>query len=255
MYKIKNIKKCGESKYQIEFTDNSKIKIYDNVLLKNNILFKKELNDELYNSILKENTKEDNYYQVVKFISKKMRSKKEVIDFIDKLDYDYKEKEEVLKRLISNHLINDKMYARAYVQDKFYLTSDGPIKIRENLVYNNIDNFIIEELLNELDENEIYSKLEKLINKKIKSNTTKSSYALKQKIIYDMKNLGYDISMINEILDNSNISSNGNVISKEYSRLYRKLSNKYEGEELSRQIYYKLRSKGFIDEEITNIKI
>ena len=29
MYKIKNIKKCGESKYQIEFTDNSKIKIYD----------------------------------------------------------------------------------------------------------------------------------------------------------------------------------------------------------------------------------
>ena len=184
-----------------------------------------------------------------------MRSKKEVIDFIDKLDYDYKEKEEVLKRLISHHLINDKMYARAYVQDKFSLTSDGPIKIRESLVHNNIDNSIIEELLNELDKNEIYSKLEKLINKKIKSNTTKSSYALKQKIIYDMKNLGYDISMINEILDNSNISSNNNVISKEYSKLYRKLSNKYEGEELSRQIYYKLRSKGFNDEEITNIKI
>ena len=106
-----------------------------------------------------------------------------------------------------------------------------------------------------LDENEVYSKLEKLITKKIKSNTTKSSYALKQKIIYDMKNLGYDISMINEILDNLNISSNNNVISKEYSKLYRKLSNKYEGEELSRQIYYKLRSKGFTDEEITNIKI
>ena len=70
-----------------------------------------------------------------------------------------------------------------------------------------------------------------------------------------MKNLGYDISMINEILDNSNISSNNNVISKEYSKLYHKLSNKYEGEELSRQIYYKLRSKGFNDEEITNIKI
>ena len=112
-----------------------------------------------------------------------------------------------------------------------------------------------EKIKKELNENEKNSKLEKLINKKIKSNTTKSSYALKQKIIYDMKNLGYDISMINEILDNSNISSNNNVISKEYSKLYHKLSNKYEGEELSRQIYYKLRSKGFNDEEITNIKI
>lgn len=253
MYKIKHIKKSGTSKYEIEFLDNSKIKIYDNVLLKNNILFKKELSSELYNKLLEENAKEDIYYQTVKFISRKMRSRKEVEEFLNKSDIEYNEKQEILDRLDSLRLIDDKAYARAYLQDSFLLSSAGPNKIKKELLYNNIDSDYIDVLLQEIDIQDIYNKLEKIIIKKVKANSTKSNYALRQKIIFDVSNLGYDSSMINEVLDSIDINSNNSIINKEYNKLYRKLSNKYKDEELQRQIYYKLRCKGFNDSEINNI--
>lgn len=255
MKKIKSIKKCNNSKYQIEFMDNTKIKLYDNVILDNNILFKKELTIDDYAKLEEENAKEDVYYQTLKFISKKMRCRKEIEKFLDKYSITIDEKNKIINKLNNNRLINDYAYARAYVQDRFLLSSDGPIKIKDELLSNNIQYEVIESLLSELEEDQIYHKLEKLIQKRIKGNSTKSNYALKQKIVYEMENLGYEDGLINEVLSTTHFNDNNIVISKEYNKLYSKLSNKYEGEELAKQIYYKLRSKGFHDSEINNIKV
>lgn len=255
MYKIKKIKKVSSIEYLIEFNDNSKIKLYDNVILNNNLLFKKEIDAELYKKIITENSKEDYYYQAVKFISKKLRSKKEVNQFLTDLHVSLEEKEKILYRLTNSHLINDEIYARVYIQDKFYLTSAGPNKIKADLIYNDIPLDMIEQLLSDISFEEILSKLEKLVLKKIHNNATKSNYFLKQKIIYDMQKLGYDLELIDKVLDNMEFGDTLKIITKEYYKLSTKLSHKYKGKELTRQIYYKLRSKGFTDDEINLIKI
>ena len=44
--KIKKIQKKQNGKYEITLDDNLKIKTYDEIILNNDILFSKELNDE-----------------------------------------------------------------------------------------------------------------------------------------------------------------------------------------------------------------
>lgn len=254
MIKIINIKKCGKDKYEIELDNNIKIKTYDEVILNNNLLFKKSLSEELINKIEEENKGLDNYYKVINFISRKMRCKKEINDFLDNLNVNNNEKVIILSKLEKNKLINDKEYARAYVQDKMLLSSDGPNKIKNDLQANNISNDIIDNCMLEIDESDIFNKLVKLITKKINTNSNKSEYALKQKIIYDMKILGYDEYMINDVLDNISIKPNDDIINKEYNKLYNKLHSKYSGKELDYNIYCKLRQKGFTDSDINKVK-
>ena len=252
--KIISIKKSGESKYKIMLEPDLNINIYDNVILNNNLLFKKELDNVLLEKIKNENEIEEVYYKVVNFISKKIRSRKEIIAYLNKLDISINLKENIINRLESNLLINDEMYAKAYVHDKVYLSNDGPNKIKYNLIENGISDNIVSKLIFEIEENIIKEKLEKLIIKKIKSNSNKSNYVLKQKILLEMINLGYDKCDIEEIINNNLSTNQSLVIKKEYDKLYRKLSSKYTGEELIRNTYYKLRQKGFSDTEIKNIE-
>ena len=75
---------------------------------------------------------------------------------------------------------------------------------------------------------------------------------LKQKIVYDMVNMGYDKTMIIDILE-KRLTNNTNIINNEYLKLKHKLSKKFSEEELERKIIQKLQQKGFSFEEIKKI--
>ena len=55
---IIKIKKLKNGKYKITLNNGEILELYDDVILKNNILFKKEISDELLNDVNKDN----NYY-------------------------------------------------------------------------------------------------------------------------------------------------------------------------------------------------
>ena len=57
--KIKKVRKQG-TKYKIILENNDVITTYDEVIIKNNILYKKEINLDLLNRILEENK----YYEI-----------------------------------------------------------------------------------------------------------------------------------------------------------------------------------------------
>ena len=76
--RIKKITKLKSGKYKMEFDNNTKIITYDNILIKNNILFKKEIDDELYNKLYNETLDYNLYSRVLKYTLIKMRSLKEI---------------------------------------------------------------------------------------------------------------------------------------------------------------------------------
>ena len=123
--------------------------------------------------------------------------------------------------------------------------------INFSILEHNISLEIIEEELNKIDKEIINSKIEKLINKKIK-NTKYTGYILKQKVIQYLNDLGYDKNDVIEIYDNISIDNN-NLLKKEYDKLYKKLSLKYADKELNNKIKTKLYQKGFSISEINEI--
>ena len=90
----------------------------------------------------------------------------------------------------------------------------------------------------------IKDKLEKYIDKKIKTNHTSSSNMLKIKITNDLINLGFMKEDIISILNKKDLNDEF-ALKKEYIKSKRLLSSKYEGTTLENKIRERLFRKGF----------
>lgn len=249
--KIKKIKKLN-NKYLITLEDNIEIITYDEVILKNNILYKKEITEEQLNKIKEENEYYETYNNILKLIKTKLRSEYEIREYIKKNNINKKTEENIIKKLKETKLINDEIYVRAYIHDKISFSNDGPNKIKKDLLNKQIKEETIENELQKPYNKKLQEKLEKLVLKKIKTNKKYSNNMIKQKIINYFMNLGYEKNDIINIIENNKITDD-TIIKKEYNKLYNKLKNKYEEEELEKIIKQKLYQKGFSIDEINNI--
>lgn len=240
----------SNQKYKIEFSDGTNIVTYDDVILKYSILYKKSIDSDLLNQINKDNNFYNAFNKVVKYTSKRVRSKREIDEYISKMNILDDEKDKIFMLLIEKGFINDDNFARAYIADKLYLTNVGPNKIAAELLEHNIDYDKIVEYLNDIDKSYIYEKLEKLITKRLRTMKKGSPYIIKQKLKNEFLNLGYEETNVVEILNRQEIINN---IEKDYQIILNKLRKKYSGDELIYKVRQKLYQKGYRIEEIEKI--
>ena len=249
--KIEKIKKMTNGKYKLEFDNNEKMITYDDVILKNNLLYKKELTTKELNEINVSNSYYDIYNKTINYVTRRQRSEKEIDTFLEKFQLENENKVKLKKDLRDINLIDDKKFASSYISDRIHLSNDGLEKIRTSLSSYGIDNNIIESEINKVDEGIIVEKLNKITRKKIQNNHKYSLYSLKQKLMIELINLGYKREMIVECLEQYTTTNNN--IEKEYDRQYNKLSQKYEDNNLYYQLKQKLYQKGYSKEEIEDI--
>lgn len=241
--KIIKYKYLNNSKYKI-YLEQDEIELYEDIIINYNILNKKELSKEEIDNLLKENNYYDLYYKSIKYIKAKLRTKKEIHKYLEKYNASLKDIKSIIEKLEKDGYINDELYAKSYIHDSIILKLDGPLKIKKHLLDEGISNDIVIEELKEFDDELIDEKIEKYITKSLKQNKNKSLYALKQKLIYNLINLGYEKDNILNHIENINYSDE-ELKEKEYDKLYKKLSNKYSGKELEFKIKQKLYEKGF----------
>ena len=249
--KITKFKKVSNDKYKVYLENNEVITLFEDVIINNNLLITKEILEEEKDSILKENNNYDAYNLALKYLSIKMRSKKEIVEYLSKKEISKDNINGIIERLEKNNFINDRKYAEAYIKDQINLSNNGPYKIKNNLINLGIKEDVIDELLSKIDNEIIMDKLTKLINKQLKIKKG-SKNMLKIKLVNYFSNLGYDKGIILDILNNSDIKTNGEELKKEYNKLYYKYSKKYDGSELKYFIEQKLYQKGYTKEEIKN---
>lgn len=244
---IKIVKKPG-NKYILELDNGDKIKTYDEVILKYNVLFHKEIDNNTLEKIINENNYYDIYNKVIKYINTKMRSEYEIREYLKKLEY--KDIDSLIANLKEKKLINDSLFLKAYINDKILLTLDGPYKIKSTLLDHNIDESLINKELNIFNTELVNERLKKIIDKKIKLNK-KPIYIFKQKMLAYLINLGYSKEDILNILDSYKINEE-ELIKKDYDLLKKKLSKKYAEKDLEYQIKNKLYQKGYSIDSINN---
>lgn len=251
MMNIKKIEKIKNDKYKIIFDDEFII-TYDNVIIENNLLYKKNIDKNMYNNILVRTKYYDAYNKLVKYIMKKRRSKKESIEYLKKNFADINDNDinNIIKKLESLNIINDYEYCKAFINDKICLNNSGINKIRKELLFQQIDEKIIDEELKKIDSELLDSKLKILIIKKIKNNKKYSNCYLRQKIVNEMVNLGYDKNKIIELIDLYLNKDDVDILKSEFLKQYNKFSKKYNKQELFIKIKQNLLSKGF---ELYNI--
>ena len=239
--KINKFKKVGKSKYKIIF-DNTDITLYEDVILKYDLLIKSEVDIDLIDKIIKENEHYDAFYSALNYIEIKMRNKKEIISYLKKKEFNDEIINETINKLEKLNLLNSKSYIQAFVNDKINLSSDDPYKIKKSLLEFDFNEEDIDNYLNTIDENIWLEKLKKIANKKKSIMKSKSYYMFVSKMKNDLYNLGYDKYMIENVL--SNIEYDSNALSKDLE----KANKKFKGDKT--KIINSLLRKGYSYEEI-----
>ena len=200
--KIIKYKKGSNGKYKLFLEDGSTIDTYEDVILNNNLLYKKEIDNNLYNVIINDNMYEEAYNKSVSYIEVRLRSTNEIKVYLKNKKYSEEVIISTINRLLKNNILNDELFTKAFINDKLNFTTMGPYKIELELKKHYIDNNIINTYINNIDENILYEKIDKLVTKFIKNNKKHKGFMLKNKIYNNLLNLGYKSSMILEILNN-----------------------------------------------------
>ena len=138
--KILKYKKLKSGKYQVELDNFNKIELYEDTILKYDLLLTKEIKDNELDRILKYNDKFDAYYLVLKYLNVRNRSKKEIKDYLKKKEYDEEIINETISKLESQGYLNDLGFAKSFLTNKLITTSNGPLKIRRELLQHELSN-------------------------------------------------------------------------------------------------------------------
>ena len=246
--KILKFKKTKSNIYEITLEDNSKINLYDEVILKSNILYTKEVSLDELNKLLNDNNYYELYNKCLKFLKTKMRSIKEIrLKF---KDYSNEDLNRVIDTLKKNNYINDDAYLKAYINDCVNLKLVGPNKIRRDLEVLGIKESDINAYLDTISNLVWQDKIKRIVDKDIRSNHKYNEIQIKQKVLNNLLNKGFYKEDIMDYLESVPISVPKDLYKKEYLKLEKKLSKKYPKEELDKEIRKRLRSKGY--EEIVD---
>lgn len=195
---IKSYKKLRNNLYEVSI-DQTKVNLYDDIIIKYSLLLKKEIDKKDFDQIIKENDSLSAYYKSLKYINFKLRSEKEIYNYLKRLNFNANDIFNTIERLKKDGYLDNKLYLKSYLSDQINLTNNGPYKIKSSLVNLGFKEEEINVYLEEIDDKIWKDKIKKII---VKRNKLNKKGNLKAKNYVYLFNLGYEKSMIYSLLGN-----------------------------------------------------
>lgn len=199
--KIEKYEKLGKDKYRLYMDNGEVIDTYDEVILKNNLLLKKEITPDIYQVILVESDIYKHYLACLKYIAIRIRSTKEIYDYLKRKNASVEEIEIIIQKLTQEKALDDHYFCECFIKDKLKFTTMGEYRIINELKRHQMDSQIIEEYAYLFNEEVLLEKITKIVDKQIKSNHKLDHSKLRNKLYHQLLNLGYSSHLIVEVLN------------------------------------------------------
>ena len=116
--KIIKFTKKKDGMYSLLLEDDDTILIHEDLILKYGLLMHKELDDDLRDSIEKENLNYTAKTVAIKYITTRFRSEKELRAYLKKKDVDKEIIDIVIDSLKKDNYVNDELFCEMFVNDK-----------------------------------------------------------------------------------------------------------------------------------------
>ena len=247
--KVLKYKKQSSGKYKVFFDNDTDLLLYEDVILKYELLLKKEVTSKELDEMLNFNLECDVYYVSLKSLNSRFKSVKELKDSLIKKEYPPEFVDKAITKLLNQGYLNDRSFSKSYINSQIITTSKGPNKIFSELKKKGVNEDIISKEISVFDEDMQIEKIRKIVNKLLKTNKSRGGVVLKNKIFNDLITFGYSTTVINRVLNSYTFDPDKSIAKKEYDKLYKRLSRKYSGKELEYKIKEKLFQKGLYYEE------
>lgn len=247
--KILKYKKKRNGQYEIQLDSGKDLCLYEEVILNFSLLLKKNIDEEELDEILLSNQEYDVYYVALKSLKNRFKSVKELRISLLKKEYPVESVESAIHKLLSQGYLDDRSFAKAYINAQMITTSKGPKKIEKELLEKGVSRDIIVDELAIFTKDEQIIKIEKIANRLVRSNRSRGGIVLRKKIVQDLHNMGYSGSIVEDVLSSIDFGDTKDIAKNETEKLYQRLSRKYSGKELEFKIKEKLYQKGLYYED------
>ena len=233
---IVKFKKKKNNLYEVIFNNETSLNLYDETIIKYNLLANKKVSNSLLKEILTFNNFFEAYYKAIKYLNIKLRTRQEIAKYLRKYDFEEELIKKVIRKLEDEKYIDDDIYLQAYINDQVNLSLKGPFLIKRELLKLGFKEDKIDAYLNKIMDEIWLDKITKIIGKKIKANHNLSTQVLKIKTKQYLINQGYESKLINLKIDKILVIDEKDILQKEIIKEYRKLSRKLKDEELKNKI-------------------
>lgn len=247
---IISYKKMSGNVYKITLDNKDEYKLYDDIILKYELLIDKRLDDNKLKRILEENGELEAFFKAIKYIGVKMRTELELRKYLKKYDFSSTVINRTIEKIRKMGYLDEQKYVGAFVSDALNLGMNGPKKIKDQLLKLGIDSKYVDEALAQQDHEIWLEKIKKIVEKKSKLNKVGETLFKNKMYSYLIMN-GYYSEDIKDVLEEYRLDDSSNFI-KEATKIYDKLSKKYVGSELNLKFKSKMYSKGYTVEDINN---
>lgn len=241
--KIIKYKKATGNTYKV-VTNKGEYKLYDDVIIKHELLLKKEITEKAWEKVLKENSNLSSYYACLKSIETKLRTEKELRNILNKKKFNQDEIAYAIKRIKEEGYLNNKVYIEAYIHDKLALDVVGEKKLVKDLEQLGFKTEDVFPYIEKIDKDIYIEKIKKYVDKKAKVNK-KSINEFKRKTMTELINRGFNKIDIESYLDTLDLEEDLEVLERLVLKLYQKYCGKNDDATTILKIKKYLYSKGY----------
>ena len=246
--KIESIKKLKRPGFYQLITNHEKFTITDDIIVQYNLTKDKELSNEELEVLKKDNEKDKMFLKVCNYIAFQMRSEHEIYMYLIKYDVAEKDINDIIKRLKSLQLIDDKMLASCILESTINnLKGPGVFiqKVKQRKLKIDCQDFIYK---SDVEEKVIDKVILKNKDKKTNLPIKKQQEQLYAKLIRD----GFSHDLIVHKIKNIVFEDNSEqTLTKELEKLISKYHNQ-DFKDVKSKIISSLMQKGFSYSDIIN---
>ena len=130
--KIEKYELTKKNIYNVYLSNGEVLELNGKVITDNELLIKKDIDNELYDKLKRDNTICILVDTSVKYIDRRLRSINELRDYLKNKEEDTIIIEEVIDKLIDYKYLDDDRFTKAFIKDKLNFTNWGDYKIKND---------------------------------------------------------------------------------------------------------------------------
>lgn len=187
--------------------------INEEVMIQCNLKIGMEVDDNFIENILLAEEENKALDYALRLLTYRQRSEKEIYDSLKRKGYMEKHIENVISSCKDKNYLNDREFAKSFINDKINLNKYGPVRIKHELKLKGVSRDIIDEVI-DYDRDDQYELAKEVANKKINSYRSDDKKAIYRKLsgLLQRRGFSYDIisKVVRETLDQIDDERNSN---------------------------------------------
>ncbi|MFZ3577998.1 recombination regulator RecX [Virgibacillus sp. DJP39] len=208
-----------------------------------------ELEDSMIDELIQKDDLHKSYTLTINFLSYRMRTKKEIHDYLVKKEVDEEHIKQIMDRLLTEGLLDDRMFADSFVRTRIQTSIKGPMLVKKELIEKGVSVTIASEAIKEYTFDVQMEKIEKWIDKKMNKQGRDSFKKQVQQLQVTLMQKGFEQDVIKEAVsglgDEKDDDAEWTAIISQGEKLLRKHKTKSSGYALRNKVKEGLYRKGF----------